>query len=170
MQLLNALPLAGFRFGANPHPRYKYIVVDGAGHRIRAPHNGPVIRLMSGDFCCGHYHSGRLYVAAGYVYDGATCAPDLAKGMRAFALHDLACQFQCVDGFPAWVISRREADDMMLNIMREDGVGWLARQAYKLVRLGGLVTPRKHEGLSLMMFDETQALELPLPKGRGFHP
>ena len=85
------------------------------------------------------YARGAWTVPAGFVTDLAS-VPAAARGLvatwgkhgPAAILHDWMYRTQ-LDG-----LTRRMADRIMLEVMRQDGVGWLKRRAiYAAVRLGG---------------------------------
>lgn len=58
--------------------------------------------------------------------------PQVGRQNRASILHDWAYE----DGVPG--MTRAEADQMFLDVMELDGVGWLRRRVmYRAVRLGG---------------------------------
>ena len=75
-----------------------------------------------------------LTVHPGYCWDGATCAPDFRRVMRATVIHDLLCQLDhCHD----WPHSRREADDHFYQVARADNFP-LSGLYYAAVRLAGM--------------------------------
>ena len=90
----------------------------------------------------------RITVCKGFVYDGASIPrvfwrfigpPAAGKYAHAALLHDWLYVRQ------VWFkngkftrITRKEADDIMLMVMKEDGVSWWRRNAiHRAVRLGG---------------------------------
>ncbi len=90
----------------------------------------------------------RILVQKGFVYDGASIPrifwrfigpPAAGKYAHASLLHDWLYVEQSLSKFGTLVkITRKEADDLMLAIMKDDGVSWWQRNAiYRGVRLGG---------------------------------
>ena len=90
----------------------------------------------------------RITVREGFVYDGASIPrvfwrfigpPAAGKYAHASLLHDWLYVHKYIirDGQKV-TITRKEADDIMLMVMKEDGVAWWRRNAiHRAVRLGG---------------------------------
>ncbi len=82
----------------------------------------------------------RITVRKGFVYDGASIPrvfwrfigpPAAGKYAHAALLHDWLYFHQVR-------FTRKHADDIMLMVMKEDGVSWWRRNAiHRAVRLGG---------------------------------
>ncbi len=89
-----------------------------------------------------------IRVPKGFVYDGASIPrvfwrfigpPQAGKYAHASLLHDWLYVEKSLSkiGIPV-EITRKEADDIMLLVMKEDGVSWWRRNAiHRGVRLGG---------------------------------
>jgi len=90
----------------------------------------------------------RITVRKDFVFDGASIprifwsligAPQAGKHAHASLLHDdlYVNKILFRDGREV-KISRKEADDIMLMVMKEDGVSWWRRNAiHRAVRVGG---------------------------------
>ena len=76
---------------------------------------------------------GMVTILPGYAFDGATCAPDIAKLMPAVVLHDLLCQCCQVPGFPM----RRAEADLCFFREAEKTAPVLAAIYYAGIRAGG---------------------------------
>ena len=98
-----------------------------------------------------HYHrrpNTTITVRQGFVYDGASIPrifwrligpPAAGKYAHASLIHDWLYTEKSLfkKGRPT-KISRKEADDLMLAMMKEDGVSWWRRNAiHRGVRIGG---------------------------------
>ena len=85
---------------------------------------------------CALYPTGKLEIAYGYAWDGATGAIDTGSVMRASLVHDALYQLMRESDLS---ISYRDAvDDLLWELMREDGVNWLrAWYIYRAVRMFG---------------------------------
>ncbi len=90
----------------------------------------------------------RITVRKGFVYDGASIPrvfwrfigpPAAGKYAHASLLHDwLYVHQQLFRNGKVVKITRKEVDDIMLMVMKEDGVSWWRRNAiHRGVRLGG---------------------------------
>lgn len=100
------------------------------------------------------FDDGRLLVLAGYMFDGATSAPDFPEAMRAVLGHDILCQATLHREFP---IDRKEADDLFLRWALEDGFRY-ARAYHAAIRMFGGLYARLHpvpddERVSLVFYD-----------------
>ena len=86
----------------------------------------------------------RITVRKDFVFDGASIprifwsligAPQAGKHAHASLLHDWIYVEKASDGI---IFTRKQADDLMLVMMKEDGVAWWRRNAiHRGVRLGG---------------------------------
>ena len=120
---------------------------DAWGYKLLSLRNGREWELIE-DYT---YERGPILimVSRGFVYDGASIPrvfwrfigpPAAGKYAHASLLHDWLYVHQrwlCGDG-ELVKITRKEADDLMLVVMKEDGVSWWRRNAiHRAVRLGG---------------------------------
>ena len=119
--------------------------------RIRPPKGDPfAVEMWSSGFMCGVIVDGLLCVNEGYKFDGFTGAPDILKAIDDAKFHDILCQFQCVPDFTELVATRAEADELFFKHLRKSGVSLITSTLYFLgVKIGGLLPPKKHTGLSL---------------------
>ena len=86
----------------------------------------------------------RITVRKDFVFDGASIprifwsligAPQAGKHAHASLLHDWIYVKKAGDGI---IFTRKQADDLMLVMMKEDGVSWWRRNAvHRAVRAGG---------------------------------
>lgn len=90
----------------------------------------------------------RIEVKKDFVFDGASIpralwsligAPQAGKHAHASLLHDNLYVYKAlVRNGLAVDVTRRQADDLMLVVMKEDGVAWWRRNViHRGVRLGG---------------------------------
>lgn len=85
----------------------------------------------------------RITVKEGYSFDGATCAPDFERVMRAALLHDAL--WQCLKCGVNWY-EYSDADHFFLQVMAQDGFNWFLRNTYYLaVRSLGWIISGKAE-------------------------
>jgi len=63
-------------------------------------------------------HDNRLFIHAGYAFDGATCAPDFKSGMAAYFIHDFMYQMLRHSACP-W--TKAQADQMLKLVGDEFG-------------------------------------------------
>jgi len=80
--------------------------------------------------------SGILMMWRGYAWNGASGAIDTKNFMRGSAVHDALYQMIAEGQLPDSY--RDEADDILIQICKEDGMSWIRRQwVYKAVRWFG---------------------------------
>jgi hypothetical protein len=84
---------------------------------------------------CSLSHSGTLYIYSGYIWDGPSGgAPDTTAFMRASLVHDVLYELMRKELLPTSM--RKKADEIMLNLAKEDGMTFFYRWwAYLAVRL-----------------------------------
>lgn len=89
--------------------------------------------------------NGTLFVSTGYAWDGASGpALDTKNIMRASLVHDALYQLMREGALPATY--RKDADQELYRICREDGMWWIRAQwVYLAVRLFGKLA-LKHSG------------------------
>lgn len=71
--------------------------------------------------------NGYIRILAGFVWDGATFAPDLPTMLRATLLHDLMCQISTLANCP---YTRKQGDVWFNRVMKEDQVNTIIRLIY----------------------------------------
>jgi hypothetical protein len=97
-------------------------------------------------------------ILPGYAIDGATAPWPIRKMLEtprilpAIFKHDLLCQFQCVAAFRNHVVSRREADYMLYDDLREARHP-LALPVLLAVRAAARFGPKQHPSLSVTLID-----------------
>ena len=114
---------------------------DAWGYTLRPLRNGKEWEIVEDYVYINRQGSLHLTVEAGFVFDGASIPrvfwrligpPMAGKYAHASLIHDYLYVHQ------KSLITRKAADDIMLEIMQEDGVSWWKRNAiHRGVRLGG---------------------------------
>ena len=117
---------------------------DAWGYALIPLRNGREWEVVD-DYTYEH-GSFRITVRKDFVFDGASIprifwsligAPQAGKHAHASLIHDWLYVHKFVDGMDIKV-GRKWADDLMLTMMKEDGVAWWRRNAiHRAVRAGG---------------------------------
>ena len=117
---------------------------DAWGYKLLPLKNGREWEIVE-DYTYVAIHL-RITVEQGFVFDGASIPrafwrvigpPMAGKYAHASLIHDWLYVHKFVDGMEIKV-GRKWADDLMLEMMQDDGVAWWRRNAiHRGVRLGG---------------------------------
>jgi len=73
----------------------------------------------------------RLYIKAGYAWNGANFVADRPGNMRAALVHDALYQLMRLDLVDRRT-QRRPADRLFVKMCREDGIGFILARAYAI--------------------------------------
>ena len=96
--------------------QYKYILTEPYVY-----HTGIRIKKAIMSYGWELKTTGRLYIEAGYRWDGATGCPDTDEVMRGSLVHDPLCEAYNKGGLTKrWV---KEINDIFVKICKEDGMG-----------------------------------------------
>ena len=126
-----------FKYQKVNHSKYKYVVTEDC--TVDSPYNLKLFSTHQGEYEHFDVHPWEVTLRKGYMWDGATCAPDLTCVMRSSAVHD--CLYQMIDdkGLEGKVNTKMRctADKVFLDVgVNDSTVGFVAGLYYVGVRLG----------------------------------
>ena len=113
---------------------YKYQLVED--YQIKVPDVKIPKRVSTDNDYVSMGIYGDVLIRAGYAWDGATSAIDTKNFMRGSLVHDAL--YQLIRRGLLDSSYRKQADDILRQILREDGMSWVrSLWVYKAVRMFG---------------------------------